>query len=133
MRRLARVPTLLLATAALAGCGVGEEAASTPAGSTKLNVEVARAKPEPVMLALSCSGAKRCDPAAMKRLIRELRDADDPARACTEQYGGPERAHVTGTLQGRAVDVTLTRTNGCGIAGYEALFAAFGRPPLLAG
>ena len=56
-----------------------------------------------------------------------------PQRACTQQYGGPEKAHVTGTLEGRAVDVTLTRADGCGIADYEALFAALGRKPPLAG
>ena len=49
------------------------------------------------------------------------------------QYGGPERAHMTGVLEGRSVDVTLTRSDGCGIADYEALFAALGRKPPLAG
>jgi len=40
---------------------------------------------------------------------------------------------VTGTLQGRPVDVTVARSDGCGIADYEALFAALGREPPLAG
>ena len=47
-------------------------------------------------------------------------------RACTELYGGPETAHVTGTLGGEAVDVTITRNDGCGVADYEALFEALG-------
>ena len=54
-------------------------------------------------------------------------------RACTEQYGGPETAHLTGTLAGEPVDVTVTRSDGCGIADYEALFRALGVEPLLAG
>ena len=40
---------------------------------------------------------------------------------------------MTGTLQGRPVDVTLDRADGCGIAAYEDLFAVFGRKPPIAG
>ena len=53
-------------------------------------------------------------------------------RACTELYGGPETAHLTGTLDGEPVDVTITRYNGCGIADYDALFEALGVEPPLA-
>lgn len=132
MRRPARVLALLVATASLAACGTDEEEASRPSDPTRLTVEVTRAKPDPVFLALKCGGAAPCDAAAIEKLRQALRDAGDPARACSLQYGGPERAHVTGTLQGEPVDVTLTRSNGCGIAGYDALFAAFDREPLLA-
>ena len=131
MRRPARMLALLVATAALAACGSDEEEAAALADSTRLTVEVTRAKPDPVFIALKCGGARPCDAAALDRLGRALRDADDPTRTCSLQYGGPERAHVTGTLDGRPVDVTLSRTNGCGIAGYDALFAAFDREPLL--
>jgi hypothetical protein len=135
MRRPARVLALLAATASLAACGgeAEEDRAPGRADSTRLAVEVTRAKPDPVFLALRCGGGKPCDGAGIDRLARALRDMDDPTRSCSLQYGGPERAHVTGTLEGRPVDVTLTRTNGCGIAGYDALFAAFGRKPLLSG
>ena len=40
---------------------------------------------------------------------------------------------MTGTLEGAPVDVTITRSNGCEIADYEALFAALGRKPPIAG
>ena len=53
-------------------------------------------------------------------------------RACTELYGGPETAHLTGTLDGEPVDVTITRNNGCGITDYDALFEALGAQPPLA-
>jgi hypothetical protein len=136
MRRLAR-GSILLVAAALAGCGAdAEREASTPAGgsaaTTRLAVEVTRARPERVTLALSCGGDKPCDPAAIERLRDALHTAEDPARVCSMQYGGPEEAHVTGTLEGKPVDVTLNRANGCGIAGYEALFAAFDREQPLA-
>jgi hypothetical protein len=41
--------------------------------------------------------------------------------ACTMQYGGPELAVITGTLDGAAVDTTVDRTNGCGIAEWTGL------------
>ena len=62
-----------------------------------------------------------------------MTEPPDPARACTQVYGGPEEAHVTGTLEGKPVDVTVTRSDGCGIADYERLFEALGRKPPLAG
>ena len=57
---------------------------------------------------------------------------ENTKRACTQIYGGDERAHVTGTLEGRRVDVTFARRDGCGIADYDALFAALERPAPLA-
>lgn len=120
----------VLALTMLAACGDDEEqpAAPTPADPTQLSVEVTEVRPEPIRMTLTCGGT--CDVA---KLQEALRLADDPARVCTQQYGGPETAHVTGTVEGRSVDVTLTRSDGCGIATYEAVFAAFGEAPPLAG
>jgi hypothetical protein len=39
-----------------------------------------------------------------------------PDTACTEIYGGPQRARVVGTVAGKRVWTTLTRTNGCEIS-----------------
>jgi len=57
------------------------------------------------------------DPDVRTRLIGELREE----LACTMQFGGPELAVVTGTLDGEAVDTTVDRTNGCGIAEWSGL------------
>jgi len=132
MRR--RAVPIVLAVAALAGCG-GDDArpaAPAPADRTRLSVEVTGAGPEPVRFELRCGATQPCRPAQVDRLAA-IAEPPDPGRACTLQYGGPERAHVTGTLQGRPVDVTVARSDGCGIADYEALFAALGREPPLAG
>lgn len=40
---------------------------------------------------------------------------------CTEIYGGPQTAQVTGTWQGEPVDLELSRTNGCGAAQWDGL------------
>jgi hypothetical protein len=41
--------------------------------------------------------------------------------ACTEQYGGPETAHITGRWNGEPVDLELSRTDGCRISQWESL------------
>ena len=38
-----------------------------------------------------------------------------PDTLCTEIYGGPQRARVVGTLAGKQIWATFTRTNGCAI------------------
>jgi len=46
-----------------------------------------------------------------------------PKRAdevCTEQYGGPQEATVTGVVDGVSVDAAFTRTNGCEISAWDA-------------
>lgn len=50
----------------------------------------------------------------------------DPSLACTEIYGGPQTATVTGTVNGAAVDASFSRANGCEIARWEALVALLG-------
>jgi hypothetical protein len=40
---------------------------------------------------------------------------------CTEIYGGPQKAHVVGTVGGRRVWATFTRTNGCHIDRWQRL------------
>ena len=45
---------------------------------------------------------------------------------CTMIYGGPEKATIKGTVNGKKVDATYNRTNGCEIDRYkkvEPLFA----------
>lgn len=48
---------------------------------------------------------------------------------CTQQYGGPQRARITGTWRGKKVDARFDRTDGCQIARWNRLDAVF--TPLL--
>jgi hypothetical protein len=41
--------------------------------------------------------------------------------ACTEQYGGPQSAHVAGQWAGQPVDLELTRVDGCRISQWDGL------------
>jgi hypothetical protein len=73
----------------------------------------------------------RCDPVggtlhrpgrACTRLEAGGRKLFAPVRRdllCTEIYGGPQVARVTGTLAGRRIAATFNRTNGCQIARWE--------------
>ncbi len=45
---------------------------------------------------------------------------------CTEIYGGPQTATISGTLAGEPVEATLGRTNGCEIGRWDALSALVG-------
>ncbi|MFF1645120.1 SSI family serine proteinase inhibitor [Streptomyces sp. NPDC058240] len=40
---------------------------------------------------------------------------------CTQQFGGPATARVSGTWRGRSVDTVFSRTNGCEIARWNSL------------
>jgi hypothetical protein len=122
-----RLAALLLCALAFAACGDDEqEASAPPADETRLQVQVTEAGPEPIEMQLVCDG---CD---LERVRGAIAGAQDEERACTLQYGGPEKAHVTGTVEGKEVDVTIDRADGCGIADYDALFSAFGREPPVA-
>jgi hypothetical protein len=41
--------------------------------------------------------------------------------ACTEQYGGPQSAHIAGLWGGESVDLEVTRVDGCRISQWDSL------------
>jgi hypothetical protein len=52
----------------------------------------------------------------------------DPNVACTQEYGGPQQAHVTGTIDGREVNKKFSLTDGCKISEWNAMKALLGGP-----
>lgn len=55
--------------------------------------------------------------------------APPPAdQLCTQQYGGPDVATVTGTVNGAPIDRRFTRTDGCGISAWATAEALLGAP-----
>ena len=71
------------------------------------------------LLAESASAAKACAALANPAAVAYLRNPRPEGQVCTQIFGGPETAHVTGTLQGQPVTVDLARRNGCETAGWE--------------
>lgn len=68
------------------------------------------------------AGGDHPDPAAACRSLSELKDplAPVPADAmCTQIFGGPQTATVTGTFRGEPVNAEFSRTDGCEIARWD--------------
>jgi hypothetical protein len=79
---------------------------------------------------LQCAPAGGTHPRATKACAR-LGSLSAPFRpvpadvACTEIYGGPQEALVTGTFRGYRVNARFNRTNGCEIARWDRIAVLF--------
>ncbi len=68
------------------------------------------------------AGGTHPDPEAACRVLSEMRDPFAPVPPgvmCTEIYGGPQTATVTGTFRGEPVHARFSRTDGCQIARWD--------------
>jgi hypothetical protein len=123
VRRLALTCLALALLAAGCGSDDDEEPAAAPAFAD-LRVKVDRdgkgGKPAETTT-VRCSSpdeSPQCEKVAVLRLA-DLEPVPG-ATACTELYGGPETATITGTLRGEPVDLSFSRVNGCEIARWDA-------------
>jgi hypothetical protein len=145
MRRVA-VPLLLVATL-LSACGDGgtssvagapassPAAASSSAADGELVVELV---PEQGAAAqthrLSCTGEPTGDLPDLAAACTQLTGQVDPFAElstdtmCTQLFGGPQTARVTGRWAGEPVDLQLSRTDGCRIAQWDRLDALLPGP-----
>ena len=58
---------------------------------------------------------------ALKNNPAILSPAPPPTdQACTQQYGGSQKATVTGIVDGRAVEASFSKADGCEIAAWDA-------------
>jgi len=76
---------------------------------------------------LSTVGAIRAC-AHARRIAAFLASPPSTKRACTQIYGGPERALVTGTIGSRRIRRGFARTNGCGVADWRRAMPLLPRP-----
>jgi hypothetical protein len=127
---LAVVPVLL------AGCASGDEGTVTPeAGASESGGTVTtdltivsddgNGKTETWTLTCDPAGGTHPDPEAACAALAGKGTTAMPAVAkdtmCTQQFGGPQTAKITGTWQGKPVDASFSRTNGCEISRWQAL------------
>ena len=115
---------LIVCAALVAGCGEDdEEPAAAPAALADLVVEVDPDGPdqqEPKTTTVECESAEDselCE--AVDALDASVFEPTPGNVACTQQYGGPETAKVTGTFKGEEVDAEFGRQNGCEIARWQ--------------
>lgn len=137
VRVVGRTGVLLLLLLALAGCaappgGGSDAASSTSAADTvaanELVIVLDRGDgAEPERYTLTCVDVPAGDHPDASGACAHLEGLEDPFAplptdmACTEQYGGPETARITGRWQAANVDVELSRTDGCRISQWESL------------
>jgi hypothetical protein len=138
MRRGAAVTAALalLAGGALGACGEADEpaaqrTATAPAEVIELTVLYDDGSGRKTTGTLTCRGAERraagalAGRASAAELCAQARGnaellttKPDRRRTCTQIYGGPQTAVVTGTIGGEKVDRRFTRTNGCELADF---------------
>ena len=75
---------------------------------------------------LRAVGARAC--AHARAVSGLLTSGPDPHRACTEIFGGPERALVTGRIGDRRVRRSFKRTDGCEVADWRRAMPLLPRP-----
>jgi hypothetical protein len=110
--------------------------ATASAGLIALEIEfLADAGSQPRVLTLRwaerTTGTVRSPAAACARLQHLGRRAFRPTRpsmACTEIFGGPSTARITGLFLGLPLWVMLSRSNGCEIARWQRVAFLLPRP-----
>jgi hypothetical protein len=137
------LPLLLLALLPLTACagGSGDAAAPTtpPSGDGAAGGGIVQADDdlqvrfdpgdgtEPSTWTLSCREPVEGSHPDADAACAHLRTLEDPFAplppdiVCTEQYGGPQTAHVVGRWGGHQVDLELSRVDGCRISQWDAL------------
>ncbi len=70
-----------------------------------------------------------CAALARAEVLTRLVDGPPPDQVCTEIYGGPDTARLVGEIDGRTIDATVDRANGCGIDDWDRLLVAVLPPP----
>lgn len=123
MRALALAGLLLAAVAG--GCGADEGSAAESATELRITLWPQGEGKRPTRrYTLRCNPAGGTLPRARRacEALGRLRRAFAPVprtMACTELYGGPSEALVTGTFAGRPVRARFDRTDGCRIARWD--------------
>jgi hypothetical protein len=117
------VPVLLAVTAATIA-----SAATTATTALRVTYSEDVAKPsESITWTLRCNPARGSLPRSARACARL---AAGGARlfarlprniVCTEIYGGPQRARVVGTVNGRRIFATFARSNGCEIDRWQRI------------
>jgi hypothetical protein len=114
-----RLAALTLAALAMAGCGgkSSSEGDTSPTADLQISLSVKGSEQPSKLWTLHCPAGGTLPNAA--DACTKLANIDDPfapvpkGTACTQIYGGPEIASVSGTFNGKPVDTQFSRGDGC--------------------
>ncbi len=87
-----------------------------------------RCGPRPTATGFLRASARRACRSVASGAVATVAAAARRHRVCTQVYGGPQRATIAGRVGGRTVKLTVTRTDGCGIADWDRLRPLLGDP-----
>jgi hypothetical protein len=99
----------------------------TPSSATELTIVVNDGSGKKSTWRLTCNppGGTHPDPEAACRVLEANGAAALPPvpkdKACTQIYGGPETATITGTWQGNRVISRFARNDGCQISRWKLM------------
>ena len=118
-----RLIALLASVVALAACG-SDDAPTAGAQLAELTVRVdqdgVKGAAPARELKLSCARPDDSAACGAAAGVTQGELAPVPAGiACTQIFGGPEVAQIKGTLRGRPVDATYSRSDGCQISRWQ--------------
>ena len=119
-----RIAIVIAALIAVVGCGAGSAARTASPAPADLKITVwpdGRAEGDAKTYTLRCAPAAGTLPkvaTACSKLVPLPRPFGPVSRdvVCTEQYGGPQQALITGRYNGRSVWAMFSATNGCQIS-----------------
>ena len=125
-----RLFLLLTMVALLAACGgapaPGPATHRPPSPENDLLVEIDRGDgTPPETYRLTCGDTAEGTHPAARAACDHLRAMENPFApipgdiACTEQFGGPQTAQVSGVWRGDVVDMQFSRVDGCRIAQWD--------------
>lgn len=101
------------------------ESGASAGGNTELTIVLRNAPgvdERTYTLVCDPAGGNHPDPEAACRSLSEMRNPFAPVPSdamCTQIYGGPHTATVTGTFRGEPVNARFSRTDGCEIARWD--------------
>jgi hypothetical protein len=105
----------------------------TRTGTTTVALETSRATLRCRAHSAKATGFLRTRPDASCAVVRSgleriIQVRSEGMRLCSQIYGGPQHAEITGRLGSESIDIVIARSDGCGIADWRTLQPLLGNP-----